>query len=141
MIILDSDHVTLLEWGGIPCGRIGAYLDLHDPQAPPRTTLITYEEQLRGWFARLSSAKSLDEQLRIYAKLDGQRRYFHKLDIVPFDAAAATHYQRLLKLKIRIGTMDLKIAAIALAHDAILLTRNRRDFAKVPGLKFHNAAD
>jgi tRNA(fMet)-specific endonuclease VapC len=37
-------------------------------------------------------------------------------------------------MKIRIGTMDLKIAAIALAHGATLLSRNLVDFKKVPGL-------
>ena len=36
---------------------------------------------------------------------------------------------------IRIGTMDLKIAAIVLAHDATLLTKNLSDFRKVPGSK------
>ena len=37
--------------------------------------------------------------------------------------------------RIRIGTMDLKIAAIALANDAILLSRNLTDFSKVPALR------
>jgi tRNA(fMet)-specific endonuclease VapC len=37
----------------------------------------------------------------------------------------------------------LKIASIALANDALLLTANRRDFEKVPGLQLENwlAAD
>jgi tRNA(fMet)-specific endonuclease VapC len=42
---------------------------------------------------------------------------------------------------IRIGTLDLKIAAITIAHDATLLTRNTVDFAKVPGLRFENWLD
>ena len=55
--------------------------------------------------------------------------------MLPFDAKAAAHFARLKQARIRIGTMDLKIAAIALANDATLLTRNRADFDKVPGLR------
>ena len=36
---------------------------------------------------------------------------------------------------------DLKIAAICLAHDATLLTRNLVDFEKVPGLRVENGLD
>ncbi len=53
-----------------------------------------------------------------------------------FNEGAATEFDRLKKLKVRIGTMDLRIAAITLAHSATLITRNRRDFEKVPGLNF-----
>jgi tRNA(fMet)-specific endonuclease VapC len=45
------------------------------------------------------------------------------------------------KSGVRIGTMDLKTASIAIAHDALLLTANRRDFEKIPGLKFENWLD
>jgi tRNA(fMet)-specific endonuclease VapC len=31
--------------------------------------------------------------------------------------------------------MDLRIAAVAVAHDATLLSRNLSDFSKVPGLR------
>jgi tRNA(fMet)-specific endonuclease VapC len=55
-------------------------------------------------------------------------------------AKAATEYQRLRGLKVRIGAMDLKIAAIALANDATLWTRNMVDFRKVPGLKVEDEA-
>ncbi len=37
--------------------------------------------------------------------------------------------------RIRIGTTDLKIAAIALTHQGTLLSSNRRDFDQVPGLR------
>jgi tRNA(fMet)-specific endonuclease VapC len=39
------------------------------------------------------------------------------------------------KANLMIGTMDLRIASIVLAHDATLLSANLSDFRRVPGLK------
>ena len=50
------------------------------------------------------------------------------------DAAAAI-YLGLRAQRIRIGTMDLRIASIVMSKGAILLSRNLTDFAKVPGLR------
>jgi tRNA(fMet)-specific endonuclease VapC len=60
---------------------------------------------------------------------------FRDILIFPFDKAAFERLDSLRKVRLGVGTMDLKIAAICLAHDATLLTRNLRDFQKVPGLK------
>lgn len=60
------------------------------------------------------------------------------MDVLPFDREASFHYERLRKAKIRIGTLDLRIAAIAIAHSATLITRNTRDFEQVTGLRFEN---
>ena len=68
-------------------------------------------------------------------------RFFAGFEIVPFDDAAVERFEHLIASKIRIGTMDLKIAAIALAQNALLLTANRRDFEQVPGLRFENWMD
>jgi tRNA(fMet)-specific endonuclease VapC len=46
--------------------------------------------------------------------------------------------KRLKRSRLRVGTMDLKIAAIALAHGATLLTRNLKDFGRVPGLRIED---
>jgi tRNA(fMet)-specific endonuclease VapC len=47
-------------------------------------------------------------------------------------------FEQLQKKKVRIGTMDLKIASIALSRNLVLLTRNDRDFIKVPDLKIED---
>jgi tRNA(fMet)-specific endonuclease VapC len=52
--------------------------------------------------------------------------------------AAADVFRQLRRQKIRIGSRDLKIAAIALAQGALLLSANLRDFEKVPGLRVEN---
>jgi len=36
--------------------------------------------------------------------------------------------------KVRVATMDLRIAAIAISNNLVLLTRNTGDFSKVPNL-------
>ena len=55
-----------------------------------------------------------------------------------FSETAAEKFGDLRRLKIRIGTMDLKIAASCLCEDALLLTRNTVDYSKVPGLRFED---
>jgi tRNA(fMet)-specific endonuclease VapC len=55
--------------------------------------------------------------------------------VLDFDDRAAAVFQRLGKSRVRIGTMDRKIAAIALANNATLLSRNLADFRKVPGFR------
>ena len=61
-----------------------------------------------------------------------------EMGVLEFDTEAAAKFQRLKQLRIRIGTMDLKIAAIALTHRATVLTKNFKDFSRVPGLKIED---
>ena len=67
--------------------------------------------------------------------------FFAEWLILPWDADAVSTLARIRSQGVRIGTRDLRIAAITLAHDATLLTRNSVDFAKVPGLRFENWLD
>lgn len=64
------------------------------------------------------------------------------LEIVPYDDAAAQHYGELRACLERtgtpIGSMDMLIAAHALALNAILVTNNLREFERVPGLSCEN---
>ncbi len=105
------------------------------PEEEVATTIICYEEQMRGSMAYLAKARSVDRQLEAYRRLRIHLDNYRSIPILDFDAKAAQEFQRLRKARVRIGTMDLKISAIVLSRDDILLSRNIADFAKVPGLK------
>ena len=110
------------------------------PVEEKSTTIISFEEQTRGWMSYLAKARTLLQQLDAYRRLKQQLDNYCAIMILDFDERAASELQRLFKLRLRVGTMELKIAAIVLAHRATLLTRNSRDFRKVPGLDFEDWA-
>jgi tRNA(fMet)-specific endonuclease VapC len=58
--------------------------------------------------------------------------------VVPFDAVAAAVFEELVAQRVRVGTMDLRIAAIALSRRMVIVTRNTSDFRKVPGLQIED---
>ena len=135
MFVLDTDHMSALEWGSGTAGqRLVARLDTL-PADEAATTIITFEEQTRGWLSVLAQSRSLDEQVEAYRRLKRLLMNYLRIEVLEFDARAAAGFERLQRLRLRIGTMDLKIAAIALAHDATILTRNLKDFSRVPGLR------
>jgi tRNA(fMet)-specific endonuclease VapC len=140
MILLDTDHITLLQRGSAAGQNIRNRLKLLGLSASPPTTVISYEEQIRGWMKELAGARSVVEEVEVYRRLKAHLAFFSTLEVLEFDAHAATEFQRLRSQKIRIGTMDLKIAAIALAHHATVWTRNAVDFRKVPGLRIEDAS-
>lgn len=135
MVVLDTDHASLLEWKGSPEAlRINARLDSVPPDEQA-TTIITYEEQTRGWLAVVRRARSLEEQVAAYDRLVNHVELYRKFQLLRYDRESALRFLELQRERLKIGTQDLKIAAICLRHDATLLTRNLRDFRRVPGLK------
>lgn len=110
------------------------------PKEELATTIITFEEQMRGWLSWLAQARNLTEQIARYRKLRAMLMRYRETELLDFDEKAAEEFERLKKQRIRIGTMDLRIAAIALANDTTLLSRNLKDFSKVPGLKVEDWA-
>ena len=105
------------------------------------TSIITVQEATSGWLALINFAKAGREQIRAYQRFQATVLAFQSLDILPFDDEAATHFHHLQDQRIRVGTMDLKIASICIAHSATLLTRNLSDFDKIPGLRVENWID
>ncbi len=134
MLVLDSDHMSLLEWGTEEAGTLRERL-ADVPSDEVATTIITYEEQMRGWMAYVARARSMEQQLEAYRRLRRHLENYRQIQILDFDEAAIEEFERLKRGRIRVGTMDLKIAAIALSLDATLLSRNTTDFKQIPRLK------
>jgi tRNA(fMet)-specific endonuclease VapC len=92
-------------------------------------------EQVLGCHTYINQARTPAALVRGYAMLATVQRTFARATVLPFDAAAAAVYDRLLTQRVRVRSMDLRIAAIALAQGCVVVTRNTRDFRQVPGLQ------
>ncbi len=137
MYILDTDHLSLIQRNGQEGKRILAKLaDVEELEVA--VTVITYEEQVRGRLNVLSRAKTLDAQVIAYRGLERLVADYQSILIVPFSREAALGHQRLRKAYPRLGNMDLKIAAIALTNNTILLTRNESDFGCIEELRIED---
>lgn len=97
-------------------------------------TIVSFQEICKGRLALVNGARTEAHLLRAYEQLLITLKDFAHARMLPFDRAALDQFNRLRKQGIRIGTMDLRIASIALVHGATVVTRNLRDFTKVPGL-------
>ena len=76
-----------------------------------------------------------------YAKFQQGVESFAEWLVLPWIEAAADIFDELRARRVRIGTLDLRIASIALAFHATLLTRNLADFRQVPGFRVENWLD
>jgi tRNA(fMet)-specific endonuclease VapC len=101
-------------------------------------SIITVHEVFNGWVARINSAKTIDESVILYEKLSRAMQLFRKVRILSFDQTAAAQLKSLIQNTPQLNKnrlkKDIRIAAIALANNAIVVTRNHRDFSLVPGL-------
>lgn len=139
MKVLDTNHIAELEENSGAGIRLRARLKAQDDDLA--TSIVTVEEHLRGWLALIHRITDPHRQIHAYARLQRQVDIFARWLVLPFDQAAADLFRQLQRQGVRIGSMDLKIACITIAHDATLLTRNTVDFAQVPGLRFENWLD
>jgi tRNA(fMet)-specific endonuclease VapC len=101
-------------------------------------SIITVHEVFNGWVARINSAKTMGETIFLYGKLSKALKLFRKVRVLDFDENAAEQLTRLLQQHPNLNKSklqkDMRIAAIALANHAVVVTRNQRDFSLVPGL-------
>ena len=126
MFLLDTNVCIRILNGSSP--PVAARLQATNP-AEVRLSAVVKAELLYG--ARKSTR--IDDNLRLL------RRFFIPFVSLPFDDRCAEE-AGLIRLDLErsgrpIGPNDLLIAASARAHDLVLVTHNRREFGRIPGLR------
>jgi tRNA(fMet)-specific endonuclease VapC len=93
---------------------------------------------LRGRLAQIRSAKSDADLLTAYRQLRETVHWLSRFRILDYDAPAHQTFNALLQQKLRIGTQDLRIAAVARSLGVTLITRNWNHFGQVAGLNLED---
>ncbi|MBN1658645.1 MAG: type II toxin-antitoxin system VapC family toxin [Anaerolineae bacterium] len=130
LFILDTDHITLYQRGD---PQVTGHVT-RTPRDLVATSIVTYEEQLRGRLAVVRQAQTAERLALAYQRLHEMHAFFCAIRLVDFDPSTAKIYEALRKEYRRLGKMDLRIAATVLANDGVLVTRNQSDFGQIADL-------
>ena len=134
MTVFDTDILSLVFRGN------SAYQSQFNAivAADRYVSVVNCEEVYRGRLNAIRQAdarRNLPEFITAYDELRITIGQLGRLQVLPYNQLAHDLFTKWRAAKVRIGTQDLRIAAICVAHDATLVSRNQRDFDKVPALK------
>jgi tRNA(fMet)-specific endonuclease VapC len=130
LYLLDTDILTLLQENH---PTVVQHVASHR-STDVLISVISVEEQLSGWYTLVRQTKKKDALAAAYQHLADTTMFMGQMMIVSFTEPAIDRYLQLRKLKLKTGAQDLRIAAIALETGATVVTRNLRDFRRVPNL-------
>lgn len=128
--LLDTTTLTHLQRGH---ARVVAALAARTADVIA-TTSVNVEEVVGGWLKVLPRAKTNAQQAQVSQSIADAIAFLARFPLYPVTEAALDRYDQLVKLKLNVGRMDLRIAAVALELGATVVTNNGRDFGRVPGL-------
>jgi tRNA(fMet)-specific endonuclease VapC len=104
------------------------------PPADLAISILTVDEQLTGWYTPTRQARRPDEIARAYVHLGEAVVRLARWRILPYTESAIEQVAQWKNLRLNVRLMDLRIAAVALENQAVVVIRNRRDFGRIPGL-------
>jgi tRNA(fMet)-specific endonuclease VapC len=136
--LLDTDHISLLQRRS---GSVYSTLLLRISQYPLTDfalSVVSFHEQVIGAHDFINRAEGNENLRRGYVMLGQVLEGFSGATVLPFDETAIALFDELRAERVRISTMDLRIATIALSRGLVLLTRNAKDFRKVPNLEIQD---
>jgi tRNA(fMet)-specific endonuclease VapC len=128
LFVLDTDILSLY-YRGDP--SVVQRADAR-PAGDLAISIMTVDEQLTGWYTLTRRARQPKEIAQAYGHLGDAVVRLARWRILPYTEAAVVRVGQLKALRLNIRLMDLRIAAIALENGAVVVTRNLRDFGRVP---------
>ncbi|MFN9673373.1 MAG: type II toxin-antitoxin system VapC family toxin, partial [Microcystis sp.] len=84
MYLLDTDHISILDRGGQLAQQLLKKLAAIT-SSEVATTIITYEEQMRGWISYIAKTSSIETQVVAYRRLEKHLANYRTIPIVGFD--------------------------------------------------------
>jgi tRNA(fMet)-specific endonuclease VapC len=93
MYLFDTDHLTIMDRGGSSAQILLAKLSQVNPHEIA-TTIVSYEEQTRGWLSYIAKATNLDAQVLAYSKLERHLAKFRAATVIGFDSTSAREFER-----------------------------------------------
>ncbi|MBI3468048.1 MAG: type II toxin-antitoxin system VapC family toxin [Planctomycetes bacterium] len=134
MSAFDADVLSQILQGHPALSRRAAQIPVHQQTVP----IVVVEEILRGRLNSIRQSEAGKGKLtveRAYELFEATLNAFRHIVILPYTSQADALFQQWRSQNVRVGTHDLRIAAICVAHSAKLISRNRRDFEQVPGME------
>jgi tRNA(fMet)-specific endonuclease VapC len=136
--LLDTDHFSIWQYEqGADFDRLARRLDALQ-SGDFAISIVTFHEQVLGANKYISLAKGPSDIAAAYARLSKMLEDATNTAVISLDETAARIVDDLRRQRIRVSTMDLRIASIALKNNLTLLTRNTVDFERVPGLRIED---
>ena len=139
MRILDTDHLSQLHFDTVASQPLQGRLSDCDEMV--LMTVISAEERLRSWLAEIQRHREGRRLVEAYARFQHSLEQLRDWTLLAWTDASDSIFRDLRVQRVRIGTQDLRIASVGLSLDAVVLSRNLRDFRQVPGLRVENWLD
>jgi tRNA(fMet)-specific endonuclease VapC len=138
--ILDTDHTSLFLAGNKSViAQVAKYFD------QIAITIITVQELFNGWNGKLNDPRQANNLSNLYTKLWQTTEFLKIITILNFNRDAEVCYNNLRQNNHNLAKKrlekDLRIASIALMQNAIVVTRNYKDFSQIPNLQLENWVD
>jgi tRNA(fMet)-specific endonuclease VapC len=143
MIVFDTDIITLLTYGRTP--KLKERIDAVPESEVLAVTVITLMEILGPRYDSIYKAANAHEMTRATEGFRSSKEVLDGFSVLLHDDDSYRRFEALMKAKKgkkkQKDRADMMTASIILANDALLVTRNVKDYEGIAGLRVENWAD